>query len=254
MATLRRMQPGTLAAHLALLMALAAMLCAAIKWLWYPFPYDRLAGGNAFALVMVLAILICGAVLAALRWSPKRPIDEPWLLLLLLYGALAVTTWLAVQNRPVYLVFEFDRFRVVRASDVPRNLLDKAPAGLATLPTSGPELLSLRPFRNSDEQLQNTMAALHGLPLAARPEMWQAYGLAANDVIRDARENKNPAKRPMIGSEGARQAVAEVLQKKQLTEADVGYLPVVSEKKFWTAVTDLRTGKVVGFMPVDLYG
>ena len=58
----------------------------------------------------------------------------------------------------------------------------------------------------------------------------------------------------MIGSEGARQAVAEVLQKKQLTEADVGYLPVVSEKKFWTAVIDLRTGKVVGFMQVDLYG
>ena len=82
-----------------------------------------------------------------------------------------------------------------------------------------------------------------------------SYGAALN-CVGIAQELRRLGHRPVfICHPGFSGVFAEYgFAEYQLTEADVGYLPVVSEKKFWTAVIDLRTGKVVGFMPVDLYG
>ncbi len=48
----------------------------------------------------------------------------------------------------VHLVFEIDRFRAVHAIEVPRDELGRAPAGLGTLPLTGPTLLSVRDFKD----------------------------------------------------------------------------------------------------------
>jgi len=50
---------------------------------------------------------------------------------------------------------------------VPAELLPRAPAGLRTLPFRRPAPLSLRPFRDSGEKMQATIAALGGVALGA---------------------------------------------------------------------------------------
>ena len=98
-------------------------------------------------------------------------------------AALAYGLWTVAVARPVHLVFEIDRFRVVHAIDVPPELLDRAPPGLQRLPLAGPTLLSVRDFKDAKESFDATMAALQGADLGTRPDLWQSYEKAKPQVL-----------------------------------------------------------------------
>jgi hypothetical protein len=51
-------------------------------------------------------------------------------------------------------------------------LLNRVPPDIDALPLTGPKLLSLRLFRDVNEKMDATMAALDGLSLSARPDLW----------------------------------------------------------------------------------
>ena len=84
--------------------------------------------------------------------------------------------------RPVHVVFEYDRLRVVHAVDIPAELLDRAPVDLKSLPLTGPTYLSRRPMQASEQQDMMT-AAFSGLWLSARPELWQPYAAASPEIL-----------------------------------------------------------------------
>ena len=90
--------------------------------------------------------------------------------------------WTVFSARPVHMVFEYDRFRLVHAVEIPPELLKRAPRGMVALPLTGPTLLSLRPFRDGNEKMEATMAALEGLSLSARPDLWQPYASAKSEI------------------------------------------------------------------------
>ena len=91
----------------------------------------------------------------------------------LLYGLSTV-----YQARPVALVFEVDRFRVVNATDVLMDELPQALPEYRQLPLTGPWLLSARESQPGDERLRSIELALKGFDLGQRPSYWQAYPLA----------------------------------------------------------------------------
>ena len=131
---------------------------------------------------MIVGPLITLAVFNRTKPWPELRRDLAIVALLQL-GALGYGLWTVAQARPVHLVFEYDRFRVVHAVDVPTELLMKTPPDLTALPLLGPPLLSLRPFRDGAEQVEATLAALNGLPLSARPDLWQPYASAKAQVL-----------------------------------------------------------------------
>jgi len=81
--------------------------------------------------------------------------------------------WTVSVAPPVHLVFEYNQFRVVDTVNVPPELLASTPPNVKALPLLGPTLLSSHPFRDGAEQMAATLAALNGLPLSARPDLWQ---------------------------------------------------------------------------------
>lgn len=56
------------------------------------------------------------------------------------------------------------------------------PRDVVALPLTGPTLLSLRPFRDGQEKMEATLAALNGLSLSARPDLWQPYAAAKSEI------------------------------------------------------------------------
>ena len=73
------------------------------------------------------------------------------------------------QARPVHLVFELDRFRVVHRAAVDDALLARAPAPLAAMPPTGPTLLAVRPFKDRPQQTPAPPAAPLCTTLGLRP-------------------------------------------------------------------------------------
>lgn len=157
--------------------------------------------------------------------------------------------WTSFAARPVHLVLEIGRFRVVHAIDVPVELLDQAPVGMRSLPLFGPSLLAVRSFRTREEQLEATMAALQGLQIGARSDLWAAHADACTTVLQAARpvirlRHRFPDKTGLIDEEIARTGRAP--------ESLVS-LPLFGRKTFWTVLLDSSTAEVVGFIPLDSF-
>eukprot|EP01038_Epipyxis_sp_PR26KG_P018452 gene18452-26019_t len=76
---------------------------------------------------------------------------------------------------------------MVHAIEVSQELLDQAPANIRSMPLTGPTVLAVRPFRDANEEGAATIAALQGVALSARPDLWQAYDQARPRVLAAAK-------------------------------------------------------------------
>ncbi|MEO5670018.1 MAG: TfpX/TfpZ family type IV pilin accessory protein, partial [Ramlibacter sp.] len=176
--------------HLVLSLLVAAIAGALVFLLWYPFPYGQTSGGRDLFFIVIAVDVIIGPLITFAIFNRAKPWTELrrdlGIVGLLQLVALGYGLWTVCVARPVHLVFEYNRFRVVHAVDVPEELMDKVPAGIEALPMSGPTMLSLRPFRSAQERTDATVAALQGISLASRPDLWQTYEAGREEVLRSA--------------------------------------------------------------------
>lgn len=239
--------------HLAISCAVAILAAAIVFWLWYPAPYDELSGGRTLFLLIVAVDVALGPLITLSVFNPRKPAPELRrdlaIVALLQIAGLAYGLHTVFVARPVHLVFEFDRFRVVHVLDVPPEALTKAPPGIVALPLDGPSVLGLRPFSSAAEQLEMTMAALGGVALSARPELWRAYGEVRSDVLARARPldhlmQRYPQHRPLIEQAAARAGHPR---------AELLYLPLVARRGDWAVLVDRRSAQPVAYVPVDAF-
>ena len=239
--------------HLVISLCIAALAAALVFVIWYPYPYREISGGRELFLILIAVDVILGpSITLAIfnRAKPGRELRRDLAIVgLIQLAALGYGLWTVFVARPVHLVFEFDRFRVVHAVDVPSDLMDKVPSGIDALPLSGPTLLSLRKFKDRREESEATLVALQGISLSARPDLWQPYEAGRREVL-DAAKPVGQLKSRF----GARAAEIDgVLGRAGREAGTTAYLPVAGRKTFWTAFIDPVTADVVAFMPLDSF-
>ena len=239
--------------HLALSLTVAALAALLVFGIWFPYPYRDISGGRELFLLVVTVDVILGPLITLAVFNRKKPWPELRrdlaIVALIQLAALGYGLWTVYVARPVHLVFEYDRFRVVHAIDVPLELLPKTAPGVNALPVTGPTLLSVRPFKDAKEKQDVTMQELEGLPLAARPDFWQPYSLGAPEILKVAK----PA--ALLKTRFASQAaeIDRALVATGRPPQSVVYLPMVGRKSFWTVFLDPVTADLVGFMPLDSF-
>ena len=241
------------AVHLGASLLIAAFAGALVFGVWYPYPYREISGGRELFLLVVSVDVILGPLITLAvfnRAKPRRELTRDLAVVVLLQlGALAYGLWTVSMARPVHMVFEIDRFRVVHAVEVPPELLDKAPAGIEALPLLGPTLLAVRPFKSSQESMDATMAAIQGVPLGARPDLWESYVQAVPDVVKAAKPVSQLKRRfPTQAAD-----IDSVLASAGRRAESVVYLPLVGRKAFWTVFLDPTTAQIVATMPLDSF-
>ena len=216
-------------------------------------PTAKFRGGRELFLLVITVDVILGPLITLAVFNRKKPKTELRrdlaIVVLLQLAALGYGLWTVYVARPVHLVFEIDRFRVVHAIDVPAELLDKAPAGINAMPITGPNLLSVRPFKNSTESMEATMTALQGIDLGSRPDLWQTYAAGKPDVLKTAK----PA--ALLKTRFASQSndIDAVLTKAGRTAQNTVYVPMAGRKSFWTVFLDPVTADIVAYMPLDSF-
>ena len=239
--------------HLALSLAVGAAAALLVFGLWYPYPYREISGGRELFLLVVAVDVVIGPLITLAIYDRRKP----WAVLrrdlatigVIQLVALGYGLWTVAVARPVHLVFEIDRFRVIHAVEVPEDLAGREPAQVSALTWFGPTLVAVRPFRSSEESLEVTMAALKGLQIGARPDLWQPYD-AARDRVRQAAKPVSQLKARF----GARAGEIDTVLKAAGRNPDtMAWLPMVGRKSFWTAFVDPATADVVAFMPLDSF-
>ncbi len=239
--------------HLCISLALAVVAALVVFLIWYPYPYREISGGRALFFLIVTVDVILGPLLTLAVFNPQKDrkllVRDLSVIGVLQLAALVYGMWTVAVARPVHLVFEMDRFRVIHAIEVPPELLEKALPALRRLPLTGPTLLSVRPFRDEKEKVDATMAELQGAPVVARPEFWQDYEKARPQILAKAKPlSELKARFP------ARSAEIDDAVRSSGSGRSVGslaYLPMLGRDTFWTVLLDTKTLEVIAFVPLD---
>lgn len=237
--------------HFGISLAIATLAALLVFGIWYPYPYREVSGGRELFLIVVAVDVILGPLITLAVFNRKKP----WPILrrdlatvaMIQLGALGYGLWTVSVARPVHLVFEFDRFRIVHAIEVPQQQLGLEPQQVKAMPWLGPTLLAVRPFRDQQERYSATMAALEGVHLSVRPDLWEPYEQARPRVLQAARPASELKTRFAVrGAE-----IDQVIKSSGRGPERLAYVPMVGRSSFWTVLVDSATADVVAFLPLD---
>lgn len=241
------------AIHLALSLSIAMLAAMLVFGVWYPYPYREMSGGRELFLLVVAVDIILGPLITLIVFNRTKPLPELRrdlaVVAILQLSALGYGVWTVSVARPVHMVFEYDRFRVVHAIDVAPELLAQTPSSINALPLTGPNLLALRPFKDEKEKMDATLAALQGVSLASRPDLWQPYAQSIPDVLKVA----SPARELKTRFPDRTAEIERVLADAGRKPEEVLFLPMVGRKSFWTVFLDPITADIVATMPLDSF-
>lgn len=248
-----RLRAATRAALIHFLWGLSVALL--IGWLmlglWYPHPYTDLSGGRELFLILLTVDVVCGPLLTAVIFSPIKQRNELWRdvgsVVLIQLAALAYGLHTVWEARPLFLVMEVDRFKVVAAPDLKGATPAELTHPLRPAWFAGPATVSVRAFKDGQERQTVLFDSLQGgRDIAKRPDFYRVYeGEAARKSWLVGRKldlylEKYPSQGP---------ALAKLATEKRADPADWRYLPVVGRQD-WIAIVG-SDGQIQGFLQGD---
>ena len=118
--------------HLGLSAGVALLSMGLIFLLWYPAPLDEAQGVSRLVLILIGVDVVLGPLMTCIVYNPAKP--RLWLdlaiIAVLQISALGYGLSTIHQGRPIYLVFNIDRFDVVTMKSVVPDSLTRVPGGL----------------------------------------------------------------------------------------------------------------------------
>ncbi|MCC5612888.1 MAG: TfpX/TfpZ family type IV pilin accessory protein [Acidovorax sp.] len=241
------------AIHLVISLCIALLAGFLVFGIWYPYPYGEISGGRTLFLLVVCVDVVMGPLITLIIFNRAKPrkelIADMAMVAALQLAALGFGLWTVFVARPVHLVFEYTRMSVVHAVEVDADILAKAPKELRTLPLTGPTPLALRPFKDSAEEFDATMAAIGGAPLGARSDLWEPYANSRARVLQESRPVSELLQRFNAQADLINQKLAETHKSAE----QLRYLPMVGRDKVWTVLLDGSTAEPVAFIPLDSF-
>ncbi|MDO9315971.1 MAG: TfpX/TfpZ family type IV pilin accessory protein [Burkholderiaceae bacterium] len=237
--------------HLLASGAVAALSAALVFLIWYPPPYDTLAGGASLFVLIVSVDVVLGPALTAVAASPGKSrsslLRDLAVIVAIQLAAFGYGLYTMALARPVLLAFEVDRLRVVTAADIDATTLTQAPVGLQSLSWIGPRLIAAPKPIDPAEQMSAVQLGLAGVDLSMQPKYWRDYASQADAVWRVARPvSVLLAKYPQLAPD-----VAAIARSAGQPPAALRFLPLMSRRASWVSLVASPGAQVVGHLPVD---
>jgi hypothetical protein len=240
--------------HLGISFFIAALAWALVSRVLYPYPYIEISGGRQLFLLLVSVDVLLGAVLTFSVFSVGK-LRNVLIRDLAVIGALQLTAlgyglWTMYAVRPVYLVHEIDRFKVVTAADLDQTDLDDAPSQFQRLPISGVRIIGLRLPRNSNDKLRSLDLELAGKELSLQTSWWQPLDDANRTSMRQQGKSMQLV-RQRAGDQSAK--LDQILRAGGVNDEQAIALPLLTRLASWSVVLDKRDLKIIGYLPIDLF-
>jgi len=238
------------AIHLAVSLAVAALAAVLVFGLWFPGDYRYVSGGTKLFALVAIVDLALGPLLTLavfdVQKSRRHLATDLSVIGLIQLAALVYGLASVFQARPVALVFETDRLRVVAAVQVELAELYQAAPDYRRLPVTGPWLLGARLPAPGGESNDALFKALQGIDRAQRPKFWRPYA----ELKPAALERARPLSVLFEHYPAVRKTVATRLESLRIDVARATFLPLIGHQGDWVAVLDDDGGPVL-FVPVD---
>jgi hypothetical protein len=147
--------------------------------------------------------------------------------------------------RPIAMVFEVDRLRLVTANDVAIDELPKALPAYRALPLTGPLLLGTRIPEAGAERNDALFQGVAGHDISSRPIFWQPYEQSRPRAV----EKSRPISALLAHYPDRASAWREQLAELKADPSTGRFLPAMARGD-WVAVLD-SGGNVLGYLQGD---
>lgn len=229
--------------HLTISSLLALSSLALVFTVWYPAPLHTAMGVTHIFLLMLAIDVVLGPLLTLIVYKEGKKtlkFDLATIAVLqiaaLLYGLYTVSS-----GRPVWLVYDIDRFEVVSPVDIdPKHSKNAAPA-YKTAGWLQPQYVALRPAKNAEEKQKRLFDELNGVVFTARPDLYQPIDTAKQLIQKKAKPLA------LLSTFNPKPQVADILQ--QYPQADA-FVPLKAAQQDMTVLINRKQARVVAI--VDL--
>jgi hypothetical protein len=252
-----RMRSASKAAllHFVCSVCVAVLTAVLVFLVWYPQPYGLLSGGLNLFLILVSVDVVCGPMLTLVLFNPKKPrrelLVDMSLVIVIQLAALAYGIHMVHQARPLFLVHEVDRFRVISLPDFQGDDVDRqlASLDLAMRPhwLSGPVTVGIRSPKDSKERQEIMLDSVFGgRDYSQRPDFYIPYDAAYQATVLT---RAKPLKLFVDRYPDSMNEASKQLEKSGVSLENALFLPVL-HKQEWIAILD-QSAKILGFLPGD---
>lgn len=238
--------------HASISVAIAMAISAVVFQIWFPGPISDITNSSSLYWLVISVDVICGPLLLLVIWNPRKPrrelIMDATIVVVIQLAALTYGVWTIYQIRPVHIVFETDRLRMINATEVDSDDLRNGPDRWKNLPLMGPELLSTRVPKDGPEMLRSIDLSIASKEPSVRPEMWEEYG-PAKDRVRAASRTLPE----LLAVYPDKQAeITRLAEKFDVPYASIVWLPLTAALTMdWVALMDGRNMEPFTYIPGD---
>ncbi len=244
--------------HLFGSLIVAALTAALVFFVWFPDPYRDLAGGAHLFWLIVSVDVVCGPLLTLALYDLAKTrmalTVDVILVGFIQLAALAYGIHALSYSRPLALVHEVDRFRVVTYADIAEADFVSAPPWVRPWGFSAPRVLGTRRALTIDEKFAGVEAWSQGVEPGQRPALWQDYPLSVPQVLERSRSLAELRALHPEEDETLNNALALVTSHPGETNnpALLRWLPLVSRRAMdWVVLIDPQTARIRGFVHLD---
>jgi hypothetical protein len=238
---------NAMSVHFCVSLMVALLIAALVFAVWYPYPYRELSGGRELFLLVIGVDLVCGPLLTLVLYNPAKSrrelVLDLSLVVVLQLAALGYGVWTVWLARPLYLVNEFDRFKVIALVDVDAAELEALPNMLKSQFFRGPIAVGLRATSKEERQKVMLESVQGGRDFGERPYFYANYDGLKTYAIAKPLENfvkKYPNKVAEIDKLRSQYSVSA---------AQLRYLPIIARQD-WVAVLN-EQGSIIGYLQGD---
>lgn len=172
-------------AHLLISFLVALLVVGVIFFIWYPFPLATAVGVTHIFLMLLVIDVILGPLLGLLVYKEgKKTLKfDLSVIILIQIAALCYGVFSIEQGRPAWLVYNVDRFELVRKNDIILENFDQTQPQFQQVSWVGPQFAAVK-LAVSPQQRQNDMftEVLGGISLAQQPARYVELTQAKNQI------------------------------------------------------------------------
>lgn len=230
--------------HLILSLLLAILSVTLVFTVWYSFPLHLAVGVTTIFLILLGVDVVLGPLLTLLvaKEGKKSLKFDLTIIVMLQLGAFIYGVHTVAQGRPVWMVFNIDRFDLVQAYQVEESYRRIAKPEYQKLSLTGLKVVGAR--KPVDVEAQNTLVfeSMGGVDLPVRPDLYVPY----EDELDSVRSRALPLSD--LGKYNQKELVEEVLADWPDATA---YLPMMAKVKSMTVLINKETGAIVAIVPLN---
>jgi hypothetical protein len=235
------------ASHVFISAAAVGTLAALLLLVWYPGPLFTLQGAAVILMIVVFVDVVIGPLLTLIIASPKKGRRELTRDLAII-GAIQVAALLYGAHslfvaRPAFIVFDADRFDVVTANELVRDVpFPYRDQRFASTPLFGPLWVAATPPDSTEERNRLLFSAVQGGPQTRdHPALYEAWPPKQGINIAKLK----PLRELVAASNEGNQAASDAVFRSGLQENDLAYVWLVGRAKIGVVMIDRKTLAIV---------